>query len=190
MNIKEIEKKLKAPFQINTPNGIMPAHKWKVNNFVGDNCMCVPYIDARQVAQRLDEVVGADNWENILEPVDNGMLCTLIIHFGEKKIVKSDVGTSGNIEKEKSMASDAFKRAAVKFGIGAYLYDMQAVMLPKKGKYPTTKDGKKVLYTGDQLTAYINTMHPLRLKLSEIYNALKDPKKYNEIFKQIWEDLK
>jgi hypothetical protein len=84
------------------------------------------YIDARQVMDRLDMVVGPENWKDeyaliSVEPVV--VECKLTI-LG---VTKSDVGYSepSSSEPYKSAYSDALKRAAVKFGIGRFLYKKQ-----------------------------------------------------------------
>ncbi len=85
------------------------------------------YIDARDVHDRLDEVVGPGNWStkfNVLD-VDKGIVeCTITI-FG---VSKADVGypnsSQDNLEEEplKSAYSDSLKRAGVAWGIGRFLY--------------------------------------------------------------------
>lgn len=82
------------------------------------------YIDARAVFARLDEAVGPDHWATRLERLAPGVyLCALTICG----VTRTDVGQAGENEgeKEKSGASDAIKRAAVQFGVGAYLYDQE-----------------------------------------------------------------
>jgi len=87
------------------------------------------YITARQVADRLDTVIGPGNWETrfrVLNEEKAVVECTLTI-FGQ---MKSDVGYPNNpgrpeLEDEpyKAAYSDAFKRAAVAWGVGRFLYD-------------------------------------------------------------------
>jgi len=86
------------------------------------------YIDARQVMNRLDTVVGPGNWENRFRIIDASMHvveCTISI-FG---ISKTDVGYSNNPDSDdesepmKAAYSDAFKRAAVHWGIARWLYE-------------------------------------------------------------------
>lgn len=99
------------------------------------------YIDARLVVDRLDEAVGAENWtdeyrllcEGIHAPsVGIPIECSLTVNG----VTKVDVGQIAPGEKDdkmwKSAYSDAFKRAAVKFGVGAYLYDGPSVWCPVK----------------------------------------------------------
>ena len=80
------------------------------------------YIDARDVMDRLDEVVGGENWQDkytVLAFSESrwAVECTLIVNG----VAKTDVGEG---DAPKDAYSDALKRAAVKFGVGRYLYDM------------------------------------------------------------------
>lgn len=91
------------------------------------------FIDARAVFDRLDAAVGPAGWETHLERLGPGVyMCKLTI-LG---VTRSDVGMAGDneSEKEKSGASDAIKRAAVQFGVGAYLYqrDLPPVKLERR----------------------------------------------------------
>lgn len=83
------------------------------------------YIDARDVMARLDEVVGPENWEDTYEETAKGrILCTIAIRHDGRWIKKTDAAGDTQVEAEKGAVSDAFKRAAVKWGIGRYLYDI------------------------------------------------------------------
>ncbi|PID87047.1 MAG: hypothetical protein CSB13_01385 [Chloroflexi bacterium] len=78
--------------------------------------------------ERLDSVVSPVNWSDSYRVVEIGnqaaVECTLTVCG----VSKTDVGTAGDsAEAAKAAYSDALKRAAVKFGIGRYLYS-----LPKK----------------------------------------------------------
>jgi hypothetical protein len=88
------------------------------------------YVTARQVQDRLDAVVGPGNWSTeyrVHGP--HAVECRLTV-FG---VAKADIGYSNNpdakpgdrdysAEPLKGAFSDAFKRAAVAFGIGRFLY--------------------------------------------------------------------
>ncbi|HEY4755673.1 MAG TPA: Rad52/Rad22 family DNA repair protein, partial [Ignavibacteriaceae bacterium] len=76
------------------------------------------YIDARQVADLLDEVVGPSNWKDEFQLIGENLFCGLSIKIDNEWVTKWDVGTESNIEEEKGQASDAFKRSAVKWGVG------------------------------------------------------------------------
>lgn len=81
------------------------------------------YIDARDVMQRLDEVCGM-NWQAKYDlATEAGLLvCSIGIQFEEQWIWRANGAGGTDIEREKGMASGAFKRAASLFGIGRYIY--------------------------------------------------------------------
>jgi hypothetical protein len=139
-------------------------YKWKIESLKGYKATCVSYIDARAVMDLLDEVVCPANWSDSYGRCSKGgLFCTISIKVGAEWISKADIGVAGNFEKEKGEASDSFKRAAVKWGVGRFLYSIPFVQLPKKeykkgsGKfYPTSLDGKDILFSNEEITAYIN----------------------------------
>ncbi len=118
MDHQEIAARLAAPFPAER-------HKFKPKAVTGQRALPVVYIDARDVMDRLDEVLGAFGWKDEYRPqADGSVICLLSIReAGGEWITKQDIGKAGgDIEKAKSGFSDAFKRAAVKFGIGRYIY--------------------------------------------------------------------
>jgi hypothetical protein len=93
------------------------------------SALVVAYIDARVVQDRLDEVIGPEHWHFDWQPLkvrDDGVVLTakgtLTIHG----IAKSDIGDASDQDPSKGCVSDAFKRAAVHWGIGRYLYSLGA----------------------------------------------------------------
>jgi hypothetical protein len=145
--------------------------KWRVQSFskFRAQAACVPYIDARDVMKRLDDVCGPGGWQDDFKEVNGLTIAGIGVKCGDSWIWKWDVGTETKIEKEKGLISDSFKRAGVKWGIGRHLYAMDVVYLPasakkagkgdkeergKVEKYPHVVDGsKKRIY---DLSAFIN----------------------------------
>lgn len=80
------------------------------------------YKTARTDANLLDETVGQENWENDFKVVDGVLYGGIGIYIDGREIWKWDAGTESNTEAEKGRASDAFKRAGFKWGIGRELY--------------------------------------------------------------------
>src|SRR3954449_7796168 len=85
------------------------------------------YVTARTVMNRLDSVLGPESWWDEFIPGENSVLCRLTIRLPDgSTLTKSDAGGYAGMadsgDDDKSGFSDAFKRAAVKFGIGRYLY--------------------------------------------------------------------
>lgn len=97
----------------------------------------VAYIDARTVMKRLDEVVGPQNWKDEVRLMEGGAgfisRISLRVPGSDEWIYREDVADLSSIEALKGGASDAFKRAAVKLGIGRYLYDLPAVWVDLGG---------------------------------------------------------
>lgn len=83
----------------------------------------ITYITARAVMDRLDTVVGPANWADDYRETPLGVVCTLSIRCGPEWVSKSDIGTESGFAAEKGSYTDALKRAAVKWGIGRYLYE-------------------------------------------------------------------
>jgi hypothetical protein len=85
------------------------------------------YITARTAMNRLDEILGPENWTDSYVASETSVLCLLTIRLPDgTAITKCDAGGHAGMKSqeddEKSAYSDAFKRACVKFGVGRYLY--------------------------------------------------------------------
>ena len=102
------------------------------------------YIDARDVMARLDSTVGPLNWQDEYNEVMGRVVCTLRIRFGDEWISKSDGADDTKIEGAKGGLSDAFKRSAVKWGVGRYLY-----YLPNTKELPSWADPDSGKWTNE-----------------------------------------
>jgi hypothetical protein len=106
--------------------------KWKPQAAKNNRAMAVPYVDARLVEERLDDVLGAENWKDHYEVLNDGcVVCQLSVRVDGEWVTKEDVGSPSEQpdggDRLKASFSDALKRAAVKFGIGRYLYRLPPV---------------------------------------------------------------
>lgn len=173
-------------------------YQWRVQSFNKSNtkATCVAYVDARQVMDVLDEhcVFG---WERVYSVMKESIYCGvgIIMPDGTTRW-RWDVGTEGNFEAEKSASSDAFKRAAVSWGVGRFLYDLEIVTVDAgsteyNGRhYPFVKDanGNKVV----DITSYINSI----TGGSDLHTAIEaiatfsDAKKATEWAKGLPENIK
>lgn len=135
----DIWDRLAAPFR-------KEAVSWRAQTLTknGDKALALAYLDARDVRQRLNEVVGHANWKSHHYDCGNGRLgCSLSIRVDGEWIEKTDGAGDTQVEAEKGAFSGALKRAAVAFGIGEYLYNMPNVWVPceayeKNGKWVWT----------------------------------------------------
>jgi hypothetical protein len=87
----------------------------------------MPYVTARTIMNRLDEVVGPENWWDDFVPLEHSVICRMTIRLPDGTILtKCDAGGYAGLadpgDDDKSGFADAFKRTAVKFGVGRYLY--------------------------------------------------------------------
>ncbi len=85
------------------------------------------YVTARTIMNRLDDVLGPENWWDDFVPLEHSVICRLTIRLPDGTVLtKSDAGGYAGMadpgDDDKSGFADAFKRAAVKFGVGRYLY--------------------------------------------------------------------
>jgi hypothetical protein len=94
--------------------------------------MAIPYITNRAVQKRLDDVFGVMGWEDCYKETADGkgFLCGITIHHGNRSVTKWDGAEKTNIEPLKGGLSDSEKRAAVKLGIGRYLYQLDVEFAP------------------------------------------------------------
>lgn len=104
------------------------AVSWRVGSTSRDKKkgLALAYIDARDVMRRLDEVCGPGNWQCDYPHAAQKTVCRIGIRVGEEWVWKANGAGDTDIEGEKGALSDAFKRAAVLWGIGQYLYDLES----------------------------------------------------------------
>lgn len=88
------------------------------------SAMPANYIDARDVMDRLDSVLGPENWQKDYKEIKGVLFAGIGIYVDGQWVWKWDAGTESDTEKEKGEASDSFKRAAVNWGIGRFLYNL------------------------------------------------------------------
>ena len=125
---QDISRRLREPFD---PHDVDFRVQGKVNGETG-KAQVVAYIDARAVQDRLDAVVGAGNWSFDWTPlvIDNGEVMVAKGVLTVYGVSKADAGSASNFEQTLGAVSHCFKRAAVHWGIGRYLYDLPMAWVP------------------------------------------------------------
>jgi hypothetical protein len=89
------------------------------------------YVTNRAIQERLDMAVGIENWKNEFTTApDGGVMCGISIRFGDEWVTKYDAAENTAVEAVKGGMSNAMKRAAVQWGIGRYLYNLDASFVP------------------------------------------------------------
>jgi hypothetical protein len=160
------------------------------------------YKNARVDMQILDETFGMFCWKRTHHCIDGKLYCTIEICNPEtgEWIAKEDVGVSGFAEKEKSQASDAFKRAAVNIGIGRELYSAPFIWI-SASKVNIQRRGDK-FYCNDHFAvssiSYNNTREISALTIvniadgSVVYNMGSSKSTYtlsNDKVQQLYDEL-
>ena len=112
---------------------------WRIGSTNQDKSkgMALAYMDARAVMDRLDGVCGPDGWQCNYLVAGPLAVCNIGVRMpGGEWIWKADGAGATDVEGEKGMLSDALKRAAVRWGVGRYLYEMKSpwVAIEARGK--------------------------------------------------------
>lgn len=109
---------------------------WRVGPTNGNRGMALAYIDARDVMERLDDVCGPAGWQCKYSHANGKTVCDIGIKVDDEWIWKADGAGDTDMEGIKGALSDAFKRAAVRWGIGRYLYEFDSpwVEIQERGR--------------------------------------------------------
>ena len=119
------------------------------------------YVTNRAIMERLDSVCGPENWRNEFDPWTIGehaaVLCGISIKIGDEWITKWDGAENTEFEPVKGGLSSAMKRAAVQWGIGRYLYNLDtgwAQVVDKGEHFAKTPEGKGFYWNPPPLPAW------------------------------------
>jgi len=111
----------------------------------------VAYVEANTVRERLDTVVPGE-WDLTLELLPavpgedgDGLQCSFKSRLQILGVIREDVGTGRDY---KQASTDAFKRAAVRFGIAheLYAYEQNWVEMDSDGKYAKPLEDPRLAY--------------------------------------------
>lgn len=92
------------------------------------------YIDSRAVVSLLNETVGNLNWQSKFYEAKGQLIGEIGIYDKERDmwIWKGDTGSESNIEAQKGLVSDVYKRALSRWGIDE-LYSSPRIQIPDDG---------------------------------------------------------
>jgi len=98
-----------------------------INN--GKYATILAYKDARVDIQRLNSVCGILGWKRAHTRDNKNCIVSVWCDDKREWVSKEDTGTESNMEEEKGLASDSFKRACFNLGIGIELYDYPTIQI-------------------------------------------------------------
>ncbi|PIE91923.1 hypothetical protein CO726_29380 [Bacillus fungorum] len=113
-----------------------------------------PFVDARAIQDRFDEVFGIDKWQVSYEKWgEKATKCTISVFLNERWISKEDGSEESDYSSVKGGFSNSLKRAAVLWGVGRYLYNVK----PSKVELSTRSNGPNSIYVSYQKKGYYFT---------------------------------
>lgn len=138
--------------------------RWRVQQYIDNKpqARCMAYLDSRDVMAIMDTALGVDGWKDEYMNVGDMLFCGISVRVdiprtGQTEwITRWDTGALSKMDAKKGYSSDSFKRAAVKWGVGRYLYKIKPVMVGTDG-------GKRLIDSAGQpiydLTKHINGLN-------------------------------
>ena len=126
-------------------------------SYKNGNVELLLYKTARTDMNLLDEVYGVFGWAKDYKELNGTIYCGVAVYSKESHtwLWKWDAGAEGNFEKEKSQASDSFKRACFNLGLGRELYTAPRVVVTPESDYTT--------YTVEEIGYEENRISPLKI---------------------------
>ena len=124
----------------------------KVKQVRENGLVALLYKTARADMDLLDETVGAENWTNDYKDIKGNLYCGIAIKDDKGEwVCKWDCGIESREDEEgnekKGEASDAFKRAGFRWGIGRALYTSPCIWIPAdKAEIKPGRNGKPTCY--------------------------------------------
>ena len=125
-----LQQRLECPFPAKSVS-------WRIGRKNGDQTKAslLAFIDARDVMERLDKACGFDGWQCTYTHVNESVaICSIGIRVNGEWMWRSNGAGDTAVEAEKGRLSDAFKRAAVLWGVGRYLYGLDSPWVTLTGK--------------------------------------------------------
>lgn len=132
-----------TPTDLDALSAYFPADdlEWKPQIVRNGQALALAYVTSRALMDRLDSVAGPAGWKNEFKPAPNdphgkSVLCGISVRVvydegGEAEwVTKWDGAENTDIEPVKGGLTGSFKRAAVQWGIGRYLYFLPEQWVP------------------------------------------------------------
>lgn len=119
----------------------------KIKKITSSGAVLLLYKTARTDMDILDQTVGPDAWTNDYREIKGNLYCGIAINTEAGWIWKWDCGIESREDDEgnekKGEASDAFKRAGFRWGIGRELYSAPYIFVASPLIQITVQNGKQ-----------------------------------------------
>ena len=139
----------------------------KVKQCTKSGVLLLLYKTARTDAKYLDEIVGPMNWECKYQEIKGNLYCGVGIReeIGQDFVWKWDCGIESDQDdgqEKKAEASDAFKRACSRLGIGRELYTSPKIWADITTVQ--TSDGKKYVLENRSSSWYVSKLNMMKMQ--------------------------
>lgn len=161
----------------------------KVKQVKDTGLVALLYKTARTDMDLLDETVGAENWTNDYREIKGNLYCGIGIKDGDMCTWKWDCGIESREDEEgnekKGEASDAFKRAGFRWGIGRELYTSPFIWISAdKANITTGRNGKPTCNDKFKVEKIVYSEDGKRIVGLAIYNVTKKARAF------VWQEQK
>lgn len=168
--------------------------EWKVERSFGDTVIVNAYVDQRAIIERLDAVVGAENWQTQTHRFPGGcdagigIRCEVLPNVHEwvwkwdGAGQRSMNGPQSEVHAPKAAVSDAMKRAAMQWGMGRHLWSLPEVKLKLSSEKPRGVQANRVIGHGKgqdrkyAVAPSIRELQPHLLTIEQMTAGLETPK--------------
>lgn len=145
-----------------------------------------PFVDARAIQDRFDEVFGIDKWQVSYEKWgEKATKCTISVFLNERWISKEDGSEESDYNAVKGGFSNSLKRAAVLWGVGRYLYNIK----PHKVELTTQGKGKNDIYVSYQRNGYYFTPPTMLQQKNKQGSSQKEPSNVQRSLELLIQDI-
>lgn len=145
-----------------------------------------PFVDARAIQDRFDEVFGIDKWQVSYEKWgEKATKCTISVFLNERWISKEDGSEESDYNAVKGGFSNSLKRAAVLWGVGRYLYNIK----PHKVELTTQGKGKNDIYVSYQRNGYYFTPSTMLQQKHKQGSSKKEPSNVQRSLELLIQDI-
>lgn len=163
---------------------------WKIIHAFETNgrffAFLAPFVDARAIQDRFDEVFGIDKWQVSYEKWgENATKCTISVFLNERWISKEDGSEESDYSSVKGGFSNSLKRAAVLWGVGRYLYNIKS----RKVELTTSSKGKNDIYVSYQKKEYYFTPPTMLQLKNKQGSSQKEPSNVKPSLELLIQDM-
>ena len=169
-NIESVLSRLRRPF-------VDEEIYWRVQSITrSGSAQLLAYLDSRCIQERLDDVLGPNNWQIQIRVEGNKTLAGIGIRIAGEWVWKWDGAGDTKVEAEKGGISGAIKRAAVLWGMGRHLYELGRTYSKPTQNKPSGIPERRLVWTkaGHCVAPSIREVQGHLMSVEDLVRHIKD----------------